>query len=66
MSKAPVAKYIALTTCVLGLSGTALALIVFDHPWWAVWPILFSLPALGAITKEDKKKEQDDADTGQG
>lgn len=57
MSRTSGARYIALTTCVLGLSGIALALIVLDHPWWAVWPILFSLPSLGAICKEDKKKD---------
>ena len=60
MSRISGARYIALTTCFLGLSGIALALIVLGHSWWAIWPILFSLPPLGAVIKEDKVKEEKD------
>lgn len=55
MSRKSGAQYIVLTTCFLGLSGIALALIALGYPWWAIWPILFSLPVLGAIIKEEKE-----------
>lgn len=55
MSRVTGARYMALTTCVLGFSGIALALVILDHPWWAIWPIVFSLPPLGGVLKEGKE-----------
>jgi hypothetical protein len=49
------ARYAALTTCILGLSGIALLLILEGQPWWAIWPIVFSLPFVGAVLKEEKE-----------
>ena len=44
----------ALTTVFLGLSGIALALILLDHPFWTIWPIVLSLPVLGALMGKKK------------
>lgn len=52
-------RYIALTTCFLGLSGIALALIILSHAVWALWPIVFSIVPLSAVIKDDNGENKD-------
>ena len=54
MSRRSGVRYAALTTCFLGLSGIALALILRGQPFWAIWPVVLSLPVLGSVIKEEK------------
>lgn len=61
MSRKSIPRYIALTTCFLGLSGIALALIILGHGWWALWPIGFSTLPLSAVIKDENKEEDKDA-----